>query len=714
MIKRSILLAVTLSTCLTTFGVAAAAPQSSLTATQQAKTVPAKPSAEKGDQVWNLKDVDIRTLAYEISKATGKNFVVGPKVDDKVTFITSHRLPKEELYEAFVALLQAYGYAAIPDGNVIKIINDSGKNQLRVQLEEDGIKTPQEGIVLKTVRVKNFPVTEMVKLIKPLIPKYSYVQAYKPSNDLIIADHVYHIDQMIELVHRLDHRTSKDFEIIRLRYSTAEDLAKTINELFKSRSKSQSEQSDISIVAEPRSNALVITGARPEQISNLKALIARLDIPDDVANERTEVLYLRYLPAETFAPIISGLIDSYLTEEQKDDPKRGQSTTNSSTSSDSTRQTPSLSGQFNLQDPLSNYGSRGSSSSSSGASSGYSSNAPRSGSIGSHVQWEASTNSVIITAPAAIIRRVRKVVNQLDIRRPQVLIEAVVAEVKVDRLHEIGVEWANFGGTQFHTRFPSSLGLSGIGQDRQFSAGGTADSIGSGLSLGVFKMGDLRYLLRALATDQDSNVLATPNLVTLDNEPALIKVGRKVSFTIGTIDNNPTGGNPFSSFDRQDVGLMLSVKPTITPEGSIRLNITQELSNVLEGTQRNSGGNPDTSERFIQTTVIADNDQILVLGGLLQKDWEKTVNKLPILGSIPVVGHLFSNHYKKLRKTNLMIFLHPVIMYGPDDNKLITAGKYEFLRQSQLHLRHDGVQRKATPVLPMRKTPVELPPAFRG
>lgn len=678
---------------------------------------------EAEDQVWNLKDVDIRTLAYEISKATGKNFVIGPKVKQNVTFITSHRLPKDELYQAFIALLHAYDFAAIPEGDVVKIVHESAHNQLRPLIEvgtgnASEQKDDNDQIVLRTVRVKNYPVQDLVKIIKPLVPKYSYVEAYRPSNDLIIADHASHISEVIELVQRMDEPDTKDFDIVRLRNANAEELAKTVSDLVRSQSKSRGASSTVSVVADTRSNSLIIGGAKLDQIQSLRQLIARLDMSDDIANERTEVLYLSYLPAESFAPIIAGLVDSYIAEE---DEKKGRKTQNgtgygssrSSSSSSSTSSSSSVRSMSNAFNSQSSGSGVGSSVTTGGNLGTYTAEAPKSGSLGSHVQWEASTNSVIITAPRDVIRRVRMVVSKLDIRRPQVLIEAVIAEVSIDRDTELGVEWQELGKHQVHTRFTPNLPMTTIGSDGSFSAGGTAGAIGSGLTLGIFKNMSLHALVTALANDSDSNVLATPNLVTLDNEPALIKVGRKVSFATGTTENNvSTGGSPYTSLNREDVGLILSIKPQITPTGAIRLNITQELSNVLAGTESTRiGSNPDTSERFIQTTIMADNGQTLVLGGLLQKDWRETTSKVPLIGDIPVVGAMFRNHYKALRKTNLMIFLHPVILYGPRDNEMVTTGKYEFLRQSQLHLDHHTMS-TVNPVLPMRRTDVELPKPF--
>ena len=320
---------------------------------------------------------------------------------------------------------------------------------------------------------------------------------------------------------------------------------------------------------------------------------------------------------------------------------------------------------------------------------------------------EETTNSIIVTAPVSLMRTIRTVIAKLDMRRAQVLVEAVIAEVTLSRASELGVEW-NFAGGDFRfgTRFPSTAtsfingGLSNaatIGGPLSASvatgdgtASATTTGSGSGMSIGIFDGGNLRALISALAQDSSSNILSTPNIVTLDNEEAQIKVGEKVPFAVGQTNNDDVGGNPFTSFDREDVGLNLILRPQITQAGAIKMFIEHNLSSLVAGSNlANPGNNFTTTERAITTNVMVDNGQILVLGGLIQNDWLTSENKVPIIGDIPVVGNLFKRTTKSLVKRNLMIFLRPVILRKPEDNIRVTTGKYNLIRQKQLRSEYD-------------------------
>ena len=644
-----------------------------------------KPRPYQEGRAWNLKDVDLRTLINEVSEITGKNFVVGPNVNAKVTFISQDKLSPDELFKAFETLLGAYGFEAIPRGNIIEITSLSKlkRNESAILLED---ATSDHGpIVVTTFRIKNYPVADLVKILKPLLPRFSYLEAYKPSNDLIIADVAANIPNVEELIHRLDRPAKQQVEVIPLRYALADELVKSLNDLLVtsgSRAAATAGHAKLSIVAESRSNSLLVNGGDLEQRRDLMSLIAQLDTKRRKRQEDTEVIYLKYLPAETFAPIVQNLLDNYMAELTGKSLDRSSAAARVTTTSSSTSQAPSMVGSFNLQNPLSNQGTTGGAPSISGFAGRGGTDVSKSGSYGPRVQWEQSTNSIIVTAPQDLIRRVRYVVKQLDIRRPQVLIEAIIAECTLEKDLELGIEWREFNN-QFNTRFNPTGPLTSIDSSTgNYNTGGIVGAVGSGLTLGIFKDMNLRFLLRALKGDQNTNILATPNIVTLDNEPALIKIGRQVSFAIGEIQNNPTGGNPFTSYNREDVGLTLSVKPQITPNGSIRLFVEQVLSNVLPGTER-VGGNPDTSQRYISTTVMADDGQILVLGGLLQNEWQQVDDKVPVLGDIPYVGALFRNTYRKRTKTNLMLFLRPVIIYDQRESEIISNGKYSYLNQAR-------------------------------
>ncbi len=675
---------------------------------------PVKPRAQINDErIWNLKDVDIRTLIGEVAKITGKNFVIGPKVNAKVTFMSNHPLSPDELYQAFRTLLRAYGFTAIEEGKTIKIVQENSPARMHTPLFMNGENKGQQ-IAVTTVRILNYPASDMVKVIKPLIPKFSYIEAYKPSNDLIIADKVDNIDKVLALVKRLDTPSGQNVEIISLQSAPAEEIAETLTNLIgKTTTSRTSGQKALKIAFDSRTNSILISGGTPSQRLEIRGLAKKLDVGENIAGERTEVIYLKYIPAETIAPILQGLLENYMAAAGFD--KKPSS--RAKTSGVSNRPTPSLTGQYNLRRPMSNFAST-SDIGGGGTNIELGSEIPRSGYLGPQVQWEQSTNSVIITAPLPLLRRIKKIIDRLDIRRPQVLIEAVIAEISVKDENEIGVEWSTGGNPSYNTRFGSALGTTPASALVGLAQGGLPGAIGQGFTFGYFRGGDLRALVRAISSNSSNNVLATPNILTLDNEPAQIKVGRKVSFTIGQIDNSPTGGNPFNSFDREDVGLTLTIKPQITPSGEIRLNIQQELSSLLATPSAGrANNNPDTSERFIRTTVMAENGRILVLGGLIQNEWKESTSKVPLLGDLPLIGALFRSKQRSLEKTNLMIFLRPIIIYTPKQGEEITRGKYEFLRQQQLAMEAKSGPNWIAPeivaqALPQRDSKKGLPSPF--
>lgn len=657
--------------------------------------------AQTEGQVWNLKETNILTLIHQISQVTGKNFIVDPNVRGNVTFVSSHPLKPDEVYQAFLAILQVYGYTAVPSGDVVKIVPMVTAKQAGVpELEKTKGKKSEE-IALRVIRVENVSASEMLKILRPLVPSYGYVDAYQPTNDIIISDLASNINKLTQLIYRLDQSSNNEVEVIHLQYASAEDVVKTLTPLLKDEQAKMGTNALV-INFDPRTNSLLVSGGSLGNRSKLRQLITKLDAQTNRVAILTEVIPLKHLRAENAAPIISGLIEGFTKKEGQGTSRT--STTNTPTSAPTANNSSDITGLIDSagstgQPGAGVTGATGATGAQTGVpdylmsqvnealSGGQStlSNKPKSGSISPQVQWEGTTNSLIITAPFPIMQAIKKVIAKLDIRRPQVLIEAVIAEVTIDRAKEMGVEWNSGGALKFHTELTPNLPISTSTRGDTNLTNPLTASFGEGLALGFFKAGDLRVLLKALGTDNRSNVLATPNIVTLDNEKADIKVGRKVSFAIAQVANQvTTGGNPYTSFDRQDVGLILSIRPQITPRGAIKLEIAQDLSSIIPGTAGRAGGNPDTSERFIHTTVIVDHGECLVLGGLIQTAQDDSTSKVPILGDIPGIGLLFRDNSKSLSKTNLMIFLRPTILRDSEDNAEITQIKTREMWQNKI------------------------------
>jgi general secretion pathway protein D len=680
-------------------------------------------------QTWNLKDVDIRTLINEVSKITGKDFVVAPEVDAKVTFIAKQTLAPDELYQAFLAVLRTYGFVAIPEGKVIKVVSDRTPNRLSGPLAFKPMKGYKSEMVVTAIRVVNYPAAELVKVLQPLMPRYSFIDVYRPSNSLIIADHADNIDKIQELVSRLDVPAEDKLEVIRLKNSSAADLVTSLNKLFVTASSPANSRMGLQLSADDHTNSILMYGGTREQRLEVRAAAAKLDINYVSNRDNMEVFYLRYIPAETVAPVLQGIVDNYfasMTQAEKLTTQgAAQPTGPGGTIGGATTQPSVLPRATNLLNPSSppvtssqgGYGIGGTSTTGGfgqEVQTGKTFTPPRSGSLSPYIQWEESTNSVIVTGPAALIQKLRRVVAKLDIRLPQVLIEVVIAEVTLGQEKDLGVEWSFKGNYQAHTRFGNDAITQNLSPATPTFPTATAlGTLGTGLTLGFLSNNDLRAVVRALHTDSRSNILATPNLVTLDNQEAVIKVGQKVSFATSQINNNPTGGNPLTTFDREDVGLILVIKPQITPDGSVKLLIQQEISSLLPPSISTvTNGNPNTSERFISTMVMAKNNQTLVLGGLLQNQWNNNVEKVPFFGDLPVLGWLFRAKQDTNSKTNLMIFMRPIIISDDRSIEKITGGKYEFLRQEQIHTDHPNSDLIATPAVPLRNEVHLLKPDY--
>lgn len=662
-------------------------------------------------ELWNLKDVDIRTLINEVSLITRKDFIVAPDVDAKVTFIAKQSLSPDELYQAFLAVLRTYGFVAIPEGKVIKIVSDKTPDRLSGPLALHSMREHGSEMVVTAIRVKNYPVNDLIRVIQPLMPKYSFIDVYRPSNSLIIADHADNIEKIQDLVASLDSPPNDKLDVIHLKKASASDLVVNLSKLFVTASNSSNARVGLQLAADDHTNSILMYGGTSDQRLAVKAAAAKLDQDYSTSRDNMEVFYLRYIPAETVATVLQGVIDNYLANLPKQEkPQAGGTLAPTQGASQNYTPTPrSTNGLFNIANPAANYPSTSGASGSAGGStfgesiqSGKTFVAPRSGSLGPNLQWEESTNSVIVTGPSDLINKCRKVVSKLDIRLPQVLIEVVIAEVDLNVEKDLGVEWSTAGSILASTRFgapatPTTFQAATAG----FPGAAAIGTLGNGLTLGFLSNNNLQAVVRALHSDSRSNVMATPNLITLDNQEATIKVGTKVSFATSQINNNPTGGNPLTTYDREDVGLILVLKPQITPNGEVKLLIQQELSSILPDT--GVGGNPNTSERFITTTVMAKNGQTLVLGGLLQNQVNNVRQKVPVFGDIPILGALFRSDQRTLVKTNLMIFMRPVVLMDDRSVDKVTGGKYEYLRQQQLRADFVPSDPIVSPVAPQQR-----------
>jgi len=571
--------------------------------------------------------------------------------------VSGHELNAKESYNVFLAVLEVYGYSAIRHGNIVKIIPRS-QAKYQAPYERSYMKIKGNSAVkAEVIHVRYVPAKDLVYALKPLVNIQSYIASYGPSNDVIIVDFDYNIQKLRRIITVIDRPLSaNNFDMIKLKYADPSEMASALGPMLSSNS--DKNNSGIKLAADLRTNSILVSGKAAQRLK-VRAIIAKMDVPTKDLDDNTQVIYLKYIQAKDIAPILANIIADYKQQyAEKTGKKQGSAVSQvvSGLSQQIQSSTPPPS------PPPSDNTQGGSGSSLLGLSSHAPGNSardqydrPRSGAVSTAVQWEESTNSVIIRAPKALMGSLKKVISKLDIRRKQVLVEVVIAEVDESRVRELGVEWNTNGKWRFGTRFPSDSlsGISGALAGKGVEDKVTPGTAGTGMTFGFYHNGNLRALVRALAKDSASNILATPDIVTLDNETATIKVGELVPFSTGeSSDNLNDGGVPFTSFDREEVGLSLTIKPQITPSGAIILHVDHTLSAIIpDSTNPNQGGgNPTTSERVITTNVMVDNGTTLVLAGLIQNQWQEITNKVPLLGDIPVLGALFRSSQKTISK----------------------------------------------------------------
>ena len=584
----------------------------------------------------NLKDADIRALISTVSKFTGKNFIIDPRIKAKVTVISANTLSPEEVYEVFLSVLQVHGFAAVETGSVIKIVPEVNAKQGPLQLAKRKQYYPMDELVTKIIRLDHVPASQLVPILRPLVPQQGHLAAYNPTNTLIITDHAGNIQRLLKIIANVDRPDSDELEIIPLKHASAAELVRILNSLNSGGGKVKDTSDSVKLAADERTNSILVTGSRSARLK-VRTTISYLDTPLEEGTGNTHVIYLKYAKAENLVKILTGL---------QDKKKSG-------------KISKTVAGK----------------------------KIAVSGSIAQNViiQSDDETNALIITADNTTLKSLQSVIRQLDIRRAQVLIEAIIAEITVTKNKEVGVGLAVDGSPDKDKTIPSAISnFAGIDSIlAALGSGETITSVPSGLSFGIGETlsSGTRYglLLRALQNDTNTNILSTPNIVTLDNEEAELIVGQNVPFVTGSFtgtgSTNPN--NPFQTIERQDVGLTLKVTPQINEGDTVKMVLEQETSSVIPGTE---GVNISTRKRSIKTSVLVDDGGILVLGGLIQEEVTDNTSKVPLLGDIPLLGKLFTFENTTKSKANLMVFLRPSILRDHHDAEFVTHEKYNYIR----------------------------------
>jgi len=603
----------------------------------------------------NLKEADIRALISTVSKFTGKNFVVDPRVKAKVTVVSSNTMTENEVYEVFLSVLQVHGYAAVPVGGIIKIVPEVNAKQGPLPVVR-GMGKDGDELITKVITLDHVPAAQLVPILRPLVPQQGHLAAYNPTNTLIVTDHAANIKRLIQIIRHIDRPESDELEIIPLKHASASELVRILNSLHASTSGGKAPATKkITLASDDRTNSILMTGERASRLK-IRATIAHLDTPLDNDAGNTHVIYLKYAKATDLVTILTGV------QKNKDKAKK------------TVGKARSLVNQAEVD-----------------------------------IQADESTNALIITAGPDVIRRLRSIIRQLDIRRAQVLVESIIAEISNDRSKEFSSQFAvGPGEDSSNTNVPIGVGnFGGAGGIIGLFSGDPstiAGSLGDGITFGFGRDGGSRFafLLKALSADAATNILSTPSIVTLDNQEASIVIAQNVPFLTGSFTTAADGAsNPFQTVERQDVGITLKVTPQINDGNTIKLEIDQEVSNVAQSAASNGG--IITNKRQITTSVLVEDGEILVLGGLIDDALRDQVSKVPVLGDIPLLGWLFRSHTTSKAKQNLMIFMRPSIMRDADTAAFHTNQKYNYLRAQQINAGKSGfglLKDESTPLLP--------------
>ncbi len=649
----------------------------------------ALPAQNQGATITpNYKEADITTIIEAVSDVTGKNFIVSPLVRAPVTMISQSPLSPEAFYQAFLSILQVHGFVALPAGDVIKIVPDANARQYPGNdLNVNGREGPDE-YVTQVVDLKYVSAAMLFPVLRPLSPTQGHMAAFAPSNSLIISDRASNVDRLLRIIRRIDKPGSDEFDVVQLANAAAGQIVTVVNQLYPPNP--QEGANAAKMVADERTNSVIITGETTQRL-RMKTLVTYLDTPVE-SGGGTEVRFLRYADAEKIADIL---------KEQ-------------ATASVAVAGGP----------PAPQTANRGSQ-------------------FGSDVTIlaEPETNALIITAPPKVMRQLLDVVAKLDIRRAQVLVEAIIVDVSLNKSAELGVNWAMFSNED-DTRIPAGGFLTPVGGASLIdlvravddpSSANPALANGTTLGIGRIAQNGLSFaaMLRALRSDDNSNIISLPEIVTMDNQEAEFKAAREVPFITGSFTNTGGGGNngavnPFQTINREEVGTILKVTPQINEGNAVMLKIELESSDILPTSAVQGAVDLTTSKRTINTNVLIEDGGIVVLGGLISENYTRQESRVPFLGRIPLIGAAFKSRSGQNNRTNLMVFIRPKILRTGQQTAIETNAKYNYIREEQRKVGKPellpilpGVDKPLLPELPesQRKnaeTPPDTPPPPSG
>ncbi|MFK4753573.1 type II secretion system secretin GspD [Oceanobacter sp. wDCs-4] len=579
-------------------------------------------SAQESWQI-NLKEADIGAFISQVADITGKSFVVDPRVKGKVNVLTSEAMDSSGVYELFLSVLQVHGYAAVPAGDVVLIVQQNEVKQVGRDLNTQSANDSQE-MLTKVIMIKNTPALDLVPILRPLVAKYGHLAGVKSANALIISDHAMNIQRIEQIIDRLDKSGSEELEVVQLKEAWVGNVVTMLQSLDPSKvsqgnGDNNNTAGSIRVVADERSNRLIIKGEKTAR-ERIRHLIEQLDQPSYFSGS-AQVIRLQYADATKLADLLKNLMGEVSSNDKDAQQVKG--------------------------------------------------------SVGIHADEEL--NALVVRAEPSLMKEIQELVASLDVRRAQVLIESAIVEVTGDVNDALGVQWVSgdldnpVSMTNFSDAGPS---LSTIATS--VASGSYASAIGSGLTVGGYSENngvlDFGVILQALQSDSNTNLLSTPSIMTMDNQEAEIIVGQNVPFITGSTSSS-TNSNPFTTITREDVGVTLKVKPHIHDGTDIRLEVEATAESV-SATSVSGSADLITNKRSIKTMILTGNQETIVLGGLIRDDVIESESKVPWLGDIPVLGWLFRSSSSEHVKSNLMVFLRPTIVNNAETSRDLTREKY--------------------------------------
>lgn len=629
----------------------------------------------RAEQTWtvNFKDTELEEVVRFVAQTTGKTIIVDPKAKGRVQVISSQPLNQEQLYDLFLSILDVNGFTAIDSGGVLRVVPSRDAKSSGAPVVSGSKQRDNSEIVTEVIQLKNISAATLIPVLRPLAPQQAHMAAYGPSNAIIISDAASNIASIRAVIERIDRGAVGETEVIRLQHASAEEVVRMLDQLEKGDpNKAQAEAAGKTavLVADKRTNSILISGDSMQR-QRVRALVAHLDGPL-AQSGNVKVTYLQYAKAKDLSAVLNKVMQNVA---QMQPGQAAQST-----------------------------GGKGKAT----------------------IEADEGTNSLIITAEADVMSSLQAVIERLDIRRAQVLVEAIIVEINSSKERDLGIQWmfSNSAGAYGSSSMADGLLTStaaaafGVSPSSTSTTTTTVDprlALGDALSstkgqvFGIGRIGDnfsFNAVLNALQQNTDANILSTPSLLTLDNEEASIVVGQEVPFKTGSYTstgNASAVSSPFETIQRQNVGLTLKVTPHINEGDSLVLEISQEVSSLTGAASTVNASDVITNQRKIESKVLADNGQVIVLGGLIKDDVQETAQKVPLLGDIPWLGRLFRSNASTKTKTNLMVFLRPVIMR---DGRMLTGAtgdKYRIMRDAQLDIRARGsdfLDKKDLPLLP--------------